>query len=178
MTLAGALVILDDVRDDVPDLVEIYRVSRQESQGGLGVAEYRCQRLIQLVGKCTGQLPQQCHPREVRQLIALLRHLRLQCPAWGDIDDGRQYSGALGSIDRIEADFERHFATVLAPAVQIATDTHRPCGGRLEEAVTIVGMGGAVRLGNQDVDGAAQQLFAGVAEYPLRLRVEQVICPS
>ena len=71
--LAGALVLADDVAQDLAELLVAGLALGEEALRRLGVAENGGQRLVQLMGERAGQFAQHRHARQMRQLaVALL----------------------------------------------------------------------------------------------------------
>jgi hypothetical protein len=76
----------------------------------------------------------------------------------GDVHDGAEDQEALLGLDRVEADLDREFAAVLAPAAQVAS---HPYGPRLrvgEEAGPVLGVLGPEAFRDQHLHQLPQQL--------------------
>src|SRR5262249_18730871 len=72
-----------------------------------------------------------------------------------------------------EANFDREFATVLAPGEQVVSHPHRPGRRRSEIAQGVAGMFGAEAFRHEQFGGTPDQFLAAVAEAPLALSVDQ-----
>src|ERR1041385_6104135 len=75
--------------------------------------------------------------------------------AFGDVDDRREHEDAFGGAYGIEADFNWHFAAVLALAEQIAARAHRARLRALEEAAAQSGVRAAVTFRHEHFHGLA-----------------------
>ena len=83
---AGALVVLDDVGQDLAHFVEVGRLTGHEALRGLGVAQDAHERLVDLVRERARELAQRRHARQMRELVALLLDLALEPTACGDVE--------------------------------------------------------------------------------------------
>jgi hypothetical protein len=70
--VGGALVRFDDVAESSLQFGPVQRFPVKEALHGLGIAENRRQRLIQLVGDRPGQLAEDADARQVGEFLALL----------------------------------------------------------------------------------------------------------
>src|ERR1051326_1162373 len=81
---------------------------------------------------------------------ALRRHVA------DDADDER----AVRSLDRTQTDLNREFRAVAAPAAEVASESHRTRTGSVGVAATVLLVRRAIALGNEKLDGTAEELFA------------------
>src|SRR5438874_1254815 len=94
----------------------------------------------------------------VLQLPLAFAQGRLGLLARGDVAHGRHHEGTLGSFQRTEADLDREYAAVAAPAEQVEPYAHRAYVGRRVVLLLVAGMRGPAALRHQQLDGLAEQL--------------------
>ena len=94
-----ALVVGDDVVQDLAHLHDVDHLGGKEALGHLGVVQDRRQRLIQLMGQRRGELPQGGDATDVRHLLPEPLRLELDLPARECV--GEHASEELESLDRL-----------------------------------------------------------------------------
>jgi hypothetical protein len=138
--LAGALVVSDDVAQDLPQRLEVDRRRRREPERRLRIAQDRRQRLVELVGDRARQLAEHRDAREVRELVAVDLGIELGADRRGDV--GRHAPHARWLAATVEADIAvrrdpAHFAVaaddamaqrVVAAALASSADRRRDGG--------------------------------------------------
>ena len=97
----------------------------------------------------------------------------LQPPAFADIDHRADHGYPLIGLDRIQADFQRKFAAILAQAEQLAPGAHHPCLRPLQKVGAKQLVTAAEALGNQHLHRPAEHLVARIAKTGFGLRVDQ-----
>src|SRR6266542_7070883 len=85
--LAGSLVILDNILQDLLHLFEVRRHGREKPLCRLRIAEDRGQGLVQLMSQRRGEFADRRHPGDVAQLLAEPLHLQFRPPARQDIGE-------------------------------------------------------------------------------------------
>jgi hypothetical protein len=102
----------------------------------------------------------------------LRRGLRRR-PPLGRITDRHDHVLLLVPGERGEADIDRELGAVAATARELEARTHLPGARRLRVARSMMAVAGAVPLGDELVDAAADQLTFGVAEQRLGVFVRR-----
>ena len=72
---ARSLVVVDDVLQDRTYLAEVHGVGLEDILGGLGIAQDRGQRLVELMSQRRGQLPDRRHSIDVAEILPKLLQL-------------------------------------------------------------------------------------------------------
>src|SRR6516225_4908270 len=111
-------------------------------------------------------------------MLALLKR-SLGGLALGDVDNRSEYHESLIGLDRVQADLDREFATVLLAAEEIAPEPHRPWPRIGEKTGTHFHVTTAESFRNEHFYGLTQQLGARIFKYPLGLSIHQdnLACP-
>ena len=107
------------------------------------------------------------------QLRSVTLNFLLRVFAFGDVHDRAEHKHAVVGLDRIQTNFHREFAAVLAQSKQVTTGAHPPRRGRRKKAVAMVRVLRAKPFRNQRFDGPPDQLIAAITERSLRFRVHQ-----
>ena len=83
--MARALVVLDDVAQGAPRLIEVLAARGEEALGGLRVAQDRTEGLVQFMGQRGGELTQSGDAGDVREFIPQALCLQFRIPARRDV---------------------------------------------------------------------------------------------
>lgn len=122
------------------------------------------------------------HPRQ-ELALGEIRPMRLglgrpECGvgrlAHADVDDAGQDLGPVLALDGIESHLDRDLPTVAVQSVEIAVAPHGSGGGVVQVAGPVGRMALAKAGGQQHLHRLADHLLPGIAEQPLRLRVDEV----
>jgi hypothetical protein len=101
-----------------------------------------------------------------------LKPLGLRPLPLGDVADDRNDERPVRRLHGAEADLHGELGAVLAQAVEIEVDTHRPRAGVLDIAGPVMDVGIVESRGDEDLDLAADELVPRVAEEALRLLIQ------
>ena len=100
---AGAVVLADDVVEDFHHLFDVRRVAGEKDPCGFCVRQDRRKRLSEFVRNSARQLAEHRHPRQVRDLLALLRQLAFGGLQFGDVGKSAADLGGRASIVAVGA---------------------------------------------------------------------------
>ncbi len=92
--------------------------------------------------------------------------------AFADIDDGAEHHDIAVNRQRIEADFDRELAAVLAPPEKLAPGSEMAGVGAQHESAALARMFVAQFIGQQNFDRPAKQFLAPVAEQAFDFSVD------
>ncbi len=112
--------------------------------------------------------------RDVALLLVEPREHLLGGLAFGDVADGRGDQGAVGGLQRAQADLDRELAAVAAQAVQLQARAHGAGPAVDDVAVPEVGVVPAEPFRDEHLDRSSQQVLPGVSEEGLGLRVDEL----
>ncbi len=90
-----------------------------------------------------------------------------------DVADRAGDKDAFLGFERAQADLDREFLAILAPAVELEAHAHRPHARVGEETVAMSWVQASIALGQQQLDGLLEKLGARIAEESLGLRVDE-----
>ena len=150
--------------------------------GERGVVGDDAEEVVEVVGHAPGQLAEAFHPLDLMQLrfepgaFGLGPEpfgLGLRFDPAGDVADGGGDEQSLAGGDGGQGDVRREGAAVAAAPGQLEPGAHRPGPGVSYVAVPVPGVEGPGVVGDQHLDGLADQRVAVVPEQPLGLRVHQ-----
>jgi hypothetical protein len=88
----------------------------------------------------------------------------LNALTFGDIDNAGDNKGALIRFNRIESDFDRHFAAVFPPTKQLAAGAHGSRAWAMKKVCSIIRVFSAKASRHQSLYSLAQQFRPRIAE--------------
>ena len=138
--------------------------------------------VVEVVGHAPGELAEAFHPLGLVQLRFQPHPFRLVPEPFrlglcfdpvGDVPDGGSYEDFLAGGDGGQGDFRREGAAVAAAPGRLQPGAHRPGPGVGGIPRPVPGVECPGVIGNQHLDGSADQLVAAVPEQVHYLRVHQ-----
>src|SRR5262249_46810961 len=162
--LAGAMVIGDDVLQDVAHVFDSRVAGGNATEAGPSVGENRGQRLAELVDDRRRQLAHDRDAGDVGQLVAEALPFGLGPSPLADVDHRGDDELAVHAVNGIEADLDGNFAAVLPASKETPAGPHRTRWAIARELAP--GLGGLVpeALRNERLDRQADEVVPSIAE--------------
>src|SRR5580765_6719901 len=168
----GTHVVLDDVAHDFLDFRDV-AAQGQQLQHRLRIAEYRCQRLRELVREGARELAEYGRAPQVRQLLALFARLAHRAFLRRDVGP-RNDGAAFGAMQALDGDLVPEHAAARGLTGEFHTPAHGEVRKHLADAVQELRSGGVAagcrdRAGLQVLithPGALERLAVRVLDEP------------